>query len=46
MQGFSPKEPEEYTPLLPDSPEGPSPEGAINNDVSYEIRISTSLVES
>jgi hypothetical protein len=46
MQGLPPEEPEEYTPLLPNSPEGPSPEGAVNNDVSSEIGSSTPLVES
>jgi hypothetical protein len=40
------EEPEEYAPLLPNSPEGPSPEGAVNNDVSSEIGSSTPLVES
>jgi hypothetical protein len=46
MQGLPPEELEEYTPLLPNSPEGPSPEGAVNNDMSYEIGSSTPLVES
>jgi hypothetical protein len=46
MQGFPPEELEEYIPLLPNSPEGPSPEGAVNNDVSSEIMSSTPLVES
>jgi hypothetical protein len=45
MQGLPPEEPEEYAPLLPNSPEGPSPEGAVNNDASSEIGSSTPLVE-
>jgi hypothetical protein len=45
MQGLPPEDPEEYTPLLPNSPEG-SPKGAVNNDVAYEIGNSTPLEES
>jgi hypothetical protein len=45
MQGLPLKGPEEYTPLIPNSPEG-SPEGAINNDVASEIGSSTTLEES
>jgi hypothetical protein len=45
MQGFPMEEPEEYAPFLPNSPEGPSPEGAVNNDASYVIRISIPFVE-
>jgi hypothetical protein len=45
MQGLPPEDPEEYTPLLPNSPEG-SPEGAVNNDVASEIGSSTPLEES
>jgi hypothetical protein len=46
MQGLPLEEPEEYTHLLPNSPEGSSPEGAINNNVSSKIGSSTPLVES
>jgi hypothetical protein len=45
MQGFPPEEPKEYTPFLPNSPEGPSLEGSVNNNTSSDIRISTPLVE-
>jgi hypothetical protein len=46
MQGLPPKEPKEYTHLLPNSPKGPSPEGEVNNNASSEIGSSTPLVES
>jgi hypothetical protein len=42
MQGLPP---EEYTPLLPNSPEG-SPEGAVNNNIASEIGSSIPLEES
>ena len=42
MQGLPPKY---YVPLLPNSPEG-CPEGAVNNDVAYDIGSSTPLEES
>jgi hypothetical protein len=45
MQGLPLEDPEEYTPLLLNSPKG-SPEGAVNNDVAYEIGSSTPLEES
>jgi hypothetical protein len=45
MQGLPPEDLEEYTPLIPNSPEG-SPEGAVNNDVASEIGSSTPLEES
>jgi hypothetical protein len=45
MQGLPPEYLEEYTPLLPNSPEG-SPKGAINNDVAYDIGSSNPLEES
>ena len=45
MQGLPLDEPKEYAPLLSNSLEGPSPEGAVNNDASYEIESSTPLVE-
>jgi hypothetical protein len=45
MQGLPPEEPEEYAPLLPNSPEGPSLEESVNNDASYDIGSSTPLVE-
>jgi hypothetical protein len=36
MQGLPSEEPEEYAPFLPNSPEGPSPEGVVNKDASSE----------
>jgi len=45
MQGLPLEYPEDYAPLLPNSPEG-SPEGAVNNDVASEIGSSTPLEES
>jgi hypothetical protein len=45
MQGLPPEEPEEYAPLLPNSPEGVSSKGAVNNDVSSEIGSSTPMEE-
>jgi hypothetical protein len=45
MQGLPSEYPKEYTPLLPNSPEG-SPKGAINNTITYEIGSSTPLDES
>jgi hypothetical protein len=45
MQGIPPEDPENYIPLLPNSPEG-SPEGVVNNDVASKIGISTPLEES
>jgi hypothetical protein len=45
MQGIPPEDMEDYTPLLPNSPEG-SPEGAVNNDIASEIGSSTQLEES
>jgi hypothetical protein len=42
MQGLPPKDPEHYTHLFPNSPEG-SPEGAVNNNVAFEIGSSTPL---
>jgi hypothetical protein len=46
MQGLPPEESEEYAPFLPNSPEGASPEGVVNNDVFSEIGSSTPLEES
>jgi hypothetical protein len=45
MQGLPPEDLEEYTPLLPNSPEG-FPEGEVNNDVASDIGSSTPLEES
>jgi hypothetical protein len=45
MQGLPMEDPEDYTPLLPNSPKG-SLEGAVNNDVASEIGSSTPLEES
>jgi hypothetical protein len=45
MQGIPLEDPEDYVPLLPNSPEG-SPEGAVNNDIASEIGSSTPLEES
>jgi hypothetical protein len=45
MQGLPLEDPEEYTPLLPNSPEG-SPKGEVNNGVASEIGSSTPLEES
>jgi hypothetical protein len=42
MQGIHLKYLKEYVPLFPNSTEG-SPEGALNNDVAYEIGSSTPL---
>jgi len=45
MQGLPPEDSKEYTHFIPNLPKG-CPEGAINNDVAYEIRSSTPLEES
>jgi hypothetical protein len=45
MQELPTQGPEEYTPFLPNSPEG-SPEGVVNNDIASEIGSSTPLEES
>ena len=45
MKGLPLEDSKEYTPFLPNSPEG-SPEGAVNNDIASEIGSSTPLRES
>jgi hypothetical protein len=45
MQGLPSKHMKEYTPSLPNSPEG-SLEGVVNNDVTSDIGFSTPLEES
>jgi hypothetical protein len=45
MQGLPPEDPEDYVPLLPNSPEG-SPKGVVNNEVASNIGSSTPLEES
>jgi hypothetical protein len=42
MQGLPLENPEDYVPLLPNSPEG-SPVGAVNNEVASEIGSTNSL---
>jgi hypothetical protein len=45
MQGLPLEDLEEYTPFLPNSPNG-SLEGVVNNEVAFEIGSSTPLEES
>jgi hypothetical protein len=42
MKGLPPEDTKVYLPLLPKSPKG-SPEGAVNNEVAYEVGSSYSL---
>jgi hypothetical protein len=44
MKGIPPKDPKDCIHFIPNSQEA-SPEGAINNEVSYEIGSSTPLEE-
>jgi hypothetical protein len=39
------EDPKEYYPFLPNSPKG-SPEGEVNNDITYDIGSSNPLEES